>query len=53
MSERSYFDLRNAVPGYCFILIILSINYFPILDIIRRIAEIESIFGTALSLDVV
>lgn len=31
MSNRGYFTLRNAIPGYSFILIIIALNHFPLL----------------------
>lgn len=36
MPERSFFDLRYAVPGYTLILLIIGINYVPLFEITRR-----------------
>jgi hypothetical protein len=30
MSERSYFSLRYAIPGYTFMLLVIGLNYSPI-----------------------
>lgn len=34
MSERSYFSLRYAIPGYTFILVVVGINHAPLLTIL-------------------
>jgi hypothetical protein len=49
MSEREYFSLRYAVPGFTFILIILGLNYSPLLSILRASGTTE-VFGVFLSL---
>lgn len=48
MSEREYFSLRYAVPGFTFILIILGLNYSPLLSILRESGTTE-VFGVFLS----
>jgi len=48
MTERSFFDWRNALPGYTFILIILGINYAPLVEIFTNLG-IQSTFGAILA----
>lgn len=48
MSERTYFSLRYAVPGYTFILLVIGINYIPLWEILKR-SGIESTFGAFLA----
>lgn len=49
MSERTFFSLRYAVPGYSFILVIAAINHQPLLKLIPTIGELFSIFLALLS----
>jgi len=48
MVERTFFDWRNALPGFTFILIILGINYSSLLAIFQ-IHEIQATFGAILA----
>jgi len=48
MSEREYFSLRYAIPGFTLILIIIGINYVPLLKIME-ITRLESAFGAFLA----
>jgi len=48
MPERSFFDLRYAIPGYSFIIWILGINHVPLLAL--EVFELESAFGAFLAL---
>jgi len=36
MSTRGYFALRNAIPGYAFILIVIAINHVPLMEILQK-----------------
>lgn len=48
MSERGYFSLRYAIPGYTFILIVAAINYVPL--VMLEITEGGELFGAFLAL---
>jgi len=48
MSERSYFSLRYAIPGYTFILLVITLNYVPLLEILKTYG-FESAFGAFLA----
>ena len=48
MSERQYFSLRYAIPGYTFILLVIVINYVPLLEILTT-HGFESAFGVFLA----
>jgi hypothetical protein len=48
MPSKSFFDWRSALPGYVFILIIIGINYSPLLEILAA-HEAQSIFGAILA----
>lgn len=53
MPERAFFSLRHAVPGYTLILLIIGINYVPlvkILECLSRLGIQSDIFLAALSL---
>jgi hypothetical protein len=52
MSLRGYFSLRYTVPGYAFILIVVAINYVPIMELLRGIgvSDAYAIFLGFLSL---
>lgn len=52
MSGREYFSLRYAVPGFTFILIIVGLNYSPLLSILRELGttEVLGVFLSFLSL---
>jgi hypothetical protein len=43
-SDRGYFTLRYILPGYTFLLLIISINFLPLLTFINKISSPE-IFG--------
>jgi len=48
MSEREYFSLRYAIPGYTFILLLIAINYIPLIEVLKR-TGVESAFGAFLA----
>lgn len=48
MSERQYFSLRYAVPGYALILVVIGINYVPLLELLK-ITGLNSAFGSFLA----
>ena len=48
MSTRGYFDLRNAIPGYALILIIIAINHVPLMEILQQ-QGFSSFFGAFLA----
>lgn len=48
MPEREYFSLRYAIPGYTFILLLIAINYVPLIEILDR-TGVESAFGAFLA----
>lgn len=48
MAERQYFSLRYAIPGYTFILLVVLINYVPLLEILTS-HGFESAFGAFLA----
>jgi len=48
MSERQYFSLRYAIPGYTFILLVIGTNYVPSLKILTTLG-FESAFGAFLA----
>jgi len=48
MSEREYFSYRYAVPGYAFILLVIAINYVPLLEILNR-TQVGEVFGAFLA----
>jgi hypothetical protein len=48
MSERQYFALRYAIPGYVFILIVIALNYVPLLKILEA-SGISDVFGAFLA----
>jgi len=51
MSERTYFSLKYAIPGYTFILLVIGINYAPLIKIIGSIStEVFAAFVGFLSL---
>lgn len=47
-AERQYFSLRYAIPGYTFILIVVIINYVPLLAILKT-RGFEPVFGAFLA----
>lgn len=49
MSERGYFQLRWAVPGFSFILVVIGFNYIPLLEIIR-LSQNSELLGVVLGL---
>lgn len=36
MAARGYFNLRNTIPGYSFILILIAFNYVPLMEILQN-----------------
>jgi len=50
MAERQYFSLRYAIPGYAFILLVIAINYVPLLNILPEFSEVFGAFLAFLSL---
>lgn len=52
MPEREYFSLRYLAPGFSFILIVIGLNYAPIIDILKATASgtNENALGLVLSL---
>lgn len=52
MSERGYFSLRYAIPGYTFILLVIAINHVPLIKILEMTkgSEILAAFLAFLSL---
>ena len=52
MSGRQYFDLRYAIPGFSFSLLIVGINYVPLLKLLEpgNASEILVVFLAFLSL---
>ena len=48
MSERQYFSIRLAVPGYTFILVVLLINHVPLVAILKDTGAPE-FFGALLA----
>ncbi len=46
MPEREYFSLRYAVPGYSFLLVVISVNIWPLILVLRGIQT--DIFGAFL-----
>lgn len=48
MPEREYFSFRYAIPGYTFILLVIAINYVPLLTILEK-TQAESAFGAFLA----
>lgn len=48
MSRRDYFSVRYTIPGYTLILIVIGINYVPLLRFLE-ITGLESIFGAFLA----
>jgi len=52
MSDREYFSLRYAVPGFAFILIVVGMNYKPVFDILKGTdsSEVLGVFLSFLSL---
>ena len=49
MAERGYFDLRNLVPGYTFLMLIIALNIIPIAAKVQ-FSHIISIFGAFIAL---
>lgn len=49
MSERGYFSLRYAIPGYTFILVVLGLNFIPVYQIMK-LTEMASVSGGILAL---
>ena len=47
MSERGYFEKRTAIPGYTFVLIVIAINYVPLLEILKT-QQVPEVFGALL-----
>ena len=43
MSGRQYFELRNAIPGFVFLLLIIVINFFPLVILLQDTAFSSSI----------
>lgn len=37
MADRDYFDMRYAIPGFAFLLVVITMNYVPILNTIRDV----------------
>lgn len=50
MAERQYFSLRYSIPGYAFILLVIAINYVPLLNILPEFSEVFGAFLAFLSL---
>jgi len=48
MSERRYFSLRYTVPGYTFILLVIGINYVPLIEFMKTTGAPE-VFGAILA----
>jgi len=48
MSDREYFSLRYAVPGFSLILIVAGLNYLPIVAILKG-SGVNDIFAVVLS----
>ena len=48
MSTRDYFSLRYGVTGFTFILIIISLNYYPIIQVLKSNDAVGD-FGLVLS----
>lgn len=48
MPEREFFSYRFAVPGYTFILIIIAVNYIPMLKILE-VTKAGEVFGAFLA----
>lgn len=48
MSVRGYFTLRNAIPGYAFILIVIAINHVPLMEILQK-PGFSNFFGAFLA----
>lgn len=49
MSERQYFSLRYAIPGFAFILILIGINFVPLLKFLEEIPAFKDSFGAFLA----
>lgn len=51
-SERGYFSYRWAIPGYAFILLVIGINFIPLLESIKTVgvSEVFAVFLAFLSL---
>lgn len=49
MSERQYFSLRYAIPGFALILVFIAINYVPLLKIMKEVTEVSEVFGASLA----
>lgn len=47
LSERGYFSLRYAVPGFTLILLVLGINYAPLTVLLNNLNNVD--FGTFLA----
>ena len=48
MSDRQYFDFRSVVPGFVFILLLIGINFVPILKFLQNPA-FSDFFGAFLA----
>ena len=48
MSERSFFDWRNSLPGFTFILFVLGMNFAPLLFVFTT-QSIQATFGAILA----
>lgn len=48
MSERQYFSLRYAIPGFTLILVFIAINHVPLLKIMKA-TEVSEIFAASLA----
>lgn len=48
MPEREYFSFRYAIPGYTFLLLVVLINYIPLLTILRATGA-GQVFGAFLA----
>lgn len=48
MSERTYFSLRYAIPGYALTLLVIGINHVPLLKFLE-ITRFEAAFGAFLA----
>ena len=47
MAVREYFSFRYAIPGYTFILLVVLVNYVPLLKVLRE--PVSDIFGALLA----
>ena len=47
MSERTFFNWRTTLPGFTFLLLVLAINYAPLIKILSDLG-MDSVFGALL-----